>query len=222
MYEYDVLQIYDLPLCTIRDLPLNTGDVFITRCDYVTQLEPAHYMMFGLANHIITGGSGTHAGIIVKFNDTPYIYHAEFFPTYDYNVGAYRWKAPVLMDFTDYFMKYCGEITYYPIRTVLDSDRTRDFIVSQTNKEFTINQFTWANTLLKVPLEFNKNHVICTKLVVDYLMYMNILPATENSHQINPHELSQKLADSDHYESPKLILNSYVNYKKYGKKITKV
>ncbi len=219
-YEYDVLHIHDLPICSIRDLPLNTGDIFITRCDYVTQMEPVHYAMFGLFNHIATGGFGTHAGIIVKFNDTPYIYHAEFFPTYDYATGAYRWKAPVLMDYCDYFMKYCGEIIYYPIRKGLNADRTQEFIMSQVDREFTINQFTWVNTILKVPLEFNKDHTICTKLVTDYLDFMNVLKVDQEHHQVSPHDLSQYLQASSNYHSPKLILNAYVNYKKYRKKMT--
>ncbi len=220
-YEYEVLHIYDLPITPIRDLPLNTGDIFITRCDYVTQLEPVHYLMFGLCNNIVTGGYGTHVGVIVNIGGTAYIYHAEFFPTYDYTISAYRWKAPVLTDYYDYIMKYCGEIIYYPIKTPLDINKTQDFIISYSDKIFSINQLTWANTIFKIPVEFNKNYTICTKLVSDYLQHMGILPETINTNQISPCDLAQILVNSKRFNSPVLILNSYINYKKNNKTVTK-
>ncbi len=220
-YEYDVADIMDLPLVDIRDIPIRTGDIFITRCDYATQYEPVHYFMFGLCNHIFTGGVETHAGIVVNFDGKPYIYQVEYVPTYDYITESYRWKAPVLMDFYDYMMKYCGEIMYYPVKSELDVERTQQFIKSKVSTEFSIDQLDWGNTILKIPIKFNKKYTFCVKLVTDYLKYMGIIKPEYKSHHTNPQDLKRYIRESDQYYEPILVLNAYINYKLYDKKITK-
>lgn len=219
-YHYKVNEMRKMPTSKLLDLPLKTGDVIMTRCDYVSLIEPVHYLMFNLTNMIISGGLETHAGVVIVKNSIPYLYQVDFTPTYDILTDSYKWKAPILTTLTDYVMSYTGECIYHPIKTEIDINFASDFMMKNKERDFTINQLRWGNTLLKVPSKHDPDIVFCVQLVAEFLQEAGVLKLDCPAHVMNPQDLKRVMDTSGNFDPPKLILNSYLDFVIYGNKQT--
>lgn len=221
-YHTNVLDLHNLPIKNISEIQFKTGDIIFMRCDYATLIEPFHYTLLNIGNFIGTGGVETHVGIVIVINNIPYVYQVEYKPTYDFITNTYRWKAPILGRLYDYIMAYTGDVLYYEASAALDLERSIMFINSNKNREFTINQLRWANTIFKLPTGASKKYKFCVQLVTDYLEYMNVITSKYDSYRMNPQDLKESIVESNFYHKPILIKNAYINYLLYGKKTTNI
>jgi hypothetical protein len=213
LYQVQVVNLHDLNRANISDINWKTGDLLFMRCDYTTLIEPAHFLALNLSNWAISGGLETHVAMIIKIDNTPYVYQVEYKPTWDISTQSYRWKAPVIMNLQDYIMGYVGEVQYLSCKQELDLPQTLDFVKQNQQIEFTINQLRWANTLFKIPSKPDPRYKFCVQLITDYLQHMNIIQPSMSSHHMNPNDLKTLVLNSNFYDSPILVNNAYLNLK---------
>lgn len=214
-YYYAVEDLRDKPIKKFQDIELKTGDIFFTHCDYITLIEPFHFTVLNLLNNVCNGGVETHVGIVVRKNNKPWIYQVEYKPTYDQYTQSWRWKAPMIMDPEKYFMEYCGEIIYYPVKNELDINKTWQFIEDYQKHEFTVNQVRWINTYMKLPLDrfFSEDPPkrFCVQLVSEYLNYMQVLYTSYEPQYMNFQDLKADMQFSGIWNKPFILDNIYTS-----------
>lgn len=208
------------PIKSFEEAGFKNGDIILTRCDYSIQYEPVHYGIFNVFNFYASGGIETHAGIVVERNNDLWLYHVEYKPTLDAVSQEYKWKSPVLVNLQDYIMSYCGDIFHYPVKQKLSVCKTQEFMKNTSNCRFTVNQLTWANTIFKLPAKFDTKHKICTQLVAEYLVFMNVVKFS-GTHDVNPQDLKYFIKVSELYKPATRIMNAYYNYTRNNKKCSK-
>lgn len=213
LYYNAVENFRDKPIYKYKDIEFKTGDIFFTHCDYITLVEPFHFLLLNLMNCVFNGGLETHVGIIVNYYGKPMIYQVEYKPTYDEFSNTWKWKSPVLMEPEKYFMEYCGEIIYYPIKNELSLDKTMEFIKTHENTEFTINQIRWINTYVKLPLDgfFNEDPPkrFCVQLTSEFLNEMELLRTSYEEAYMSFQDLKSDMEASNHWDSPVILENIY-------------
>ncbi len=212
LYHRDVSGLRKLPLESIN-LELSTGDVIFARRDYVTLIEPMHYAVFNVAPWLFGGGLATHAGVVVKIDNVPYLYQTTIQPAFDVVTQKYYWKTPVVVELKSYILGYPGEVYVYRRKSPHCSDCPHlDKILPNYARRMPLQMTKLANSVLQIPVEPDFKYTYCVQLVVEYLTSTGMIHTDTPPHLVSFADLQGLLDESPDYHSPVLLLNAYANY----------
>lgn len=200
------------PAKSYDDHNFKSGDIIFTRCNYLFLFEPFHYLSFNLLNYLTLTGIETHGAVVIKLNNKNYVYNLDIRPTFDEFDKEYKYETPCLIPLENYLMAYTGEVFVYPTKYDFDENTMIDFIKKQHKKQFSINQIRWMNTILKLPITLNEKYIICTHLVMEFLLHVNVINKSDLHFAIesaNPQDIKKILCNIDYCNEPFILNNCY-------------
>lgn len=214
-YQIFVKEFINLfPCKDINNYNFKTGDIILTRCNYLFLYEPIHYIGFNLLNYLLTSNIETHAALVVNINSKSFIYNVDIRPCFDHFDKKYKYRSPSLIPLEKYLMCYEGEVFVYPTKKEHNNSNILQFIEKTKNKTFSINQWRWLNTIIQLPINFSKEYVICTHLVMEYLIFINLVNEKNLQYykeSTNPKNIKEIIKTSNIYDNPFILNNVYKN-----------
>jgi len=212
-YVRRVKKLCKLQLTTMTDIysTLKTGDILFTRFDYFD----AYLIQYLIRNVIYSHVSDlyTHVGMVVKIENTLYIYSAYQDVKYDWITNTYK-TGSVLILLRDYIMTYNGNIVLFRLLNSVGTTGLYDVITENKNKIFDNNMYRIINTILDITK--NKKHtdkIICTQAVGDALIGVGLMSPLTYTPNLSVGDITSFVKTSEKYGAPVMVVNPYVEAK---------
>ena len=210
LFVKDFIKYY--PVKSYDEHSFKSGDIIFTRCNYLFLFEPFHYLSFNLFNYLFLSGIETHGAIVININNKKYVYNLDIRPMLDEYDKTYKYKTPCLVPLDKYLMTYTGEVFIYPTKHDFSEENIVNFIEKQHTKQFSIDQIRWANTILKLPIKLEEKYIICTHLIMEFLLHVNVINKNDlnfTKESANPQDIKRLLYNINYYDKPFMLDNCY-------------
>ncbi len=209
-YQMDVKSMCNMKTKSWDDIKdgLNTGDIFMTRYDHLFDLNIIKYL-FANVLYSYTGGIFTHAAVVIRLNDKPYLYTAMDSPKYDLITKSYK-SGSMMIDIDSYLQTYTGNFVLYKIKNPVENlDDFNEFAVANSTKEFDLSPITMMNTIFGFWETKTNNKTMCSQAVADGLKALGVMPQSIYSPNVGPTDILSYVKELGKYGDPIMVNNIY-------------
>lgn len=192
----DLLSSYDL----------KTGDIIVLCSDGLyDNYNIISYSLMEILQYYIMGNYTTHMGIIIIYDDKPYVYHMAAYPTFDDYKNTHIINGPVHQYIKKYIEPYPGYVLL--CKAPLENDTSEIYDLVHNNKyKYSINPFNWL-----IDLNFKTNYFTKDDELYCYELIAYVL-GFPNYRNISSKELLTELGNKG-YSDPCLLHNLYKKYR---------